>query len=72
MEWAGWLRRELEQPVDADRELSPFLWNERDPARGAVIQGVFERELARPATTTRGILDQHNAWWQILWAERGA
>ena len=45
-----------------------LVWNEHDPARRAVIQGAFERELARPPTTTRGILDQHNAWWQILWA----
>jgi hypothetical protein len=45
-----------------------LVWNERDPARRAEIQAAFERELARPAATSRGILAQHNVWWQIMWA----
>jgi hypothetical protein len=45
-----------------------LLWNERDPQRRAPILAAFERELANPTATTRGILDQHNAWYDIMWA----
>jgi hypothetical protein len=45
-----------------------LIWNEHDRAQRVVIQGAFERELAKPVATSRGILAQHNAWWQIMWA----
>jgi hypothetical protein len=31
-------------------------------------RNAFATSLANPVETTRGILAQHNAWWQILWA----
>ena len=42
-----------------------LIWN--DPARRAPLQAVFERELVEPGVT-RGILAEHNAWYDIMWA----
>jgi len=44
-----------------------LLWSDRDPAHRAPIAAAFDRELAHPAVS-RGILDQHNAWYDIMWA----
>jgi hypothetical protein len=44
-----------------------LLWNERDPARRAVLAGAFDRELMRHPGGRAGV-DQHNAWFDILWA----
>ena len=45
-----------------------LLWNEHDPDRHAPLVAAFERELAHPAVTSRGILAQHDSWFEIMWA----
>jgi hypothetical protein len=45
-----------------------LLWSERDPVRRALLAGAFDRSLAHPTETTRGILAEHNAWYEIMWA----
>lgn len=44
-----------------------LIWNERDPDTRTEIQRVFRAELVEPPVT-RGILRQHNAWYDIMWA----
>ena len=44
-----------------------LLWNEHAADRRAAIQSVWQRELVEPPVT-RGILRQHNAWYDIMWA----
>jgi hypothetical protein len=45
-----------------------LLWNERDPARRAPLLAAFDVELAHPTVSARGILAEHNAWYDIMWA----
>jgi hypothetical protein len=43
------------------------LWNERDPARRALLQQTWRAALVEPPVT-RGILVEHNAWYDVMWA----
>jgi len=45
-----------------------LLWNERDVARRQPLLAAFDVELAHPTATSRGILVEHNAWYDIMWA----
>jgi hypothetical protein len=49
-----------------------LIWTEPDADRRATYQQAFDVALAHPTATARGILAQHNAWWQIMWAAQKA
>ncbi len=44
-----------------------LLWNDHDAAHRSPFVAAFDRELVHPAVS-RGILGEHNAWFDVMWA----
>ena len=45
-----------------------LIWFERDPLVRERLQRSFDVDVMRPADLSRGALEQHNAWFDFLWA----